>query len=187
MIRQRSWDWRRIWWSRGFFQAWNLKNPLKGFVWWQSQHKPYFEANLDLSLVIWTNNRKCSSLKWPRFSNHETELMIIEHVFFHFNSDQNDKYKFDKEESIKRILGLSIQTKYTEIFGNQFRNSPMTCCLWISTLHKGDRRNSNRRKQSLIESMLDPLALFQVPTEIKEEQNPKKHSVDINLVCCLIS
>ena len=34
-------------------------------------------------------------------------------MFFHFNSDQNDKYKFDKEASIKRILGLSIQTKYT--------------------------------------------------------------------------
>ena len=34
--------------------------------------------------------------------------------------------------------------------------------------------------------MLDPLALFQVPAEIKEEQNPKQHSVDINLVCCII-
>ena len=33
--------------------------------------------------------------------------------------------------------------------------------------------------------MLDPLALFQVPTEIKEEQFPKRQSVDINLVCFL--
>ena len=49
-------------------------------------------------------------------------------------------------------------------------------------LREGDRRNSNRRKQSLIESMLDPLALFQAPPDIKEEQIPKHHNVDINLV-----
>ena len=49
-------------------------------------------------------------------------------------------------------------------------------------LFKGDRRNSNRRKQSLIESMLDPLALFQAPPQIKEEPIPKRNGVDMNLV-----
>jgi len=34
--------------------------------------------------------------------------------------------------------------------------------------------------------MLDPLALFQVPTEIKEEQFPKRQSVDINLLIILL-
>jgi len=107
-------------------------------------------------------------------------------------SDQNDKYKFDKEASIKRILGLSIQTKYTsQVLVRNFWESiwELTTDMFFvknSTLHKGDRRNSNRRKQSLIESMLDPLALFQVPTEIKEKQNPKQHSVDINLLLILL-
>ena len=54
-------------------------------------------------------------------------------------------------------------------------------------LFKGDRRNSNRRKQSLIESMLDPLALFQAPPQIKEEPIPKRNGVDMNLVGCLIT
>merc|ERR1719394_378943 len=105
-------------------------------------------------LALFRVGRRRRPTEFQLFSDkdHETEEEFdeAEDSF----SDQNDKYKFDKEASIKRILG--------------------------------DRRNSNRRKQSLIESMLDPLALFQVPTEIKEEQNPKQHSVDINLLLILL-
>ena len=109
VIRQRSWDWRRIWWSRGFFQAWNYN--FDQYEWDlvdDRKHQTFIRFSSYLRMHLQDSGTKLTLEHMICFISYDTYV-------FHFNSDQNDKYKFDKEASIKRILGWSF-----------YRNLPIT-------------------------------------------------------------